>query len=115
MLSQILMNKSLTPKIQALIVLPTDMLASQIFDVFTSYCAGTSLKVFLLSKKVSLTSERRSLLKVALNGKSRIPYNIIVTTPGRLIDHIEHTEGFDISNLEFLVVDGKLKYETLET
>lgn len=40
-----------------------------------------------------------------MTGKRSTPYDIIVATPGRLIDHLEQTEGFDISRLQFLVVD----------
>lgn len=31
--------------------------------------------------------------------------DIVVATPGRLIDHIRKTEGFSLSNLRFLVID----------
>lgn len=68
---------------------------------------GTNLKVFLMSKRVSLNSERLALVKRGRNGKSAVSFNIIVATPGRLLDHIECTEEFDLSNLKFLVVDGK--------
>ena len=30
-------------------------------------------------------------------------YDIIVATPGRLVDHINKTEGFDLTHLRFLV------------
>jgi len=31
--------------------------------------------------------------------------DIIVTTPGRLVDHLYYTEGFSLKNLRFLVLD----------
>lgn len=31
--------------------------------------------------------------------------DILVSTPGRLVDHIRYTDGFDLSKLEFLVLD----------
>jgi ATP-dependent RNA helicase DDX51/DBP6 len=40
-----------------------------------------------------------------VTGRKTTPYDIIVATPGRLIDHLEQTDGFDISRLKFLVVD----------
>ena len=30
-------------------------------------------------------------------------YDIIVATPGRLVDHINKTEGFHLTHLRFLV------------
>lgn len=38
-------------------------------------------------------------------GRLATPHDIIIATPGRLIDHLEQTDGFDISKLRFLVVD----------
>lgn len=31
--------------------------------------------------------------------------DIIVTTPGRLVDHLYYTKGFSLKNLRFLVLD----------
>lgn len=31
--------------------------------------------------------------------------NLLVTTPGRLLDHLEHTEGFVFHNLKMLIID----------
>lgn len=31
--------------------------------------------------------------------------NILVATPGRLVDHLEHTEALDVSNVRWLVLD----------
>jgi len=33
--------------------------------------------------------------------------HVIVATPGRLADHLEHTKGFTLRNLKFLVSDRK--------
>ena len=40
-----------------------------------------------------------------LNGNPRCAFDIIIATPGRLVDHLEHTKGFEIGNLQFLIVD----------
>jgi len=81
------------------------MLASQVFSVFTKYCTGSDLKVFLMSKRLTLTAEKKALIRTNVHGEKRTAFDIIVATPGRLIDHLEQTEGFDISQLRFLVVD----------
>merc|ERR1711942_457254 len=31
--------------------------------------------------------------------------HVIVATPGRLVDHLENTKGFNIKNLKYLVLD----------
>jgi len=31
--------------------------------------------------------------------------NILVATPGRLLDHLEHTQSFDVSKVAFVVLD----------
>lgn len=31
--------------------------------------------------------------------------NLLVSTPGRLLDHLEHTEGFVFHNLKMLIID----------
>jgi len=31
--------------------------------------------------------------------------NLLVTTPGRLLDHLENTDGFVFHNLKMLVID----------
>lgn len=81
------------------------MLASQVYEVSAKYSKKTHLKVFLMSKRLTLTAEKKALIKRNVNGKLSTPYDIVVATPGRLIDHLEQTDGFDVSNLQFLVVD----------
>jgi len=31
--------------------------------------------------------------------------NLLVCTPGRLLDHLEHTDGFVYHNLKMLIID----------
>lgn len=31
--------------------------------------------------------------------------DILICTAGRLVDHIKSTEGFDLTSLEFLIID----------
>lgn len=31
--------------------------------------------------------------------------NIIVATPGRILDHLQNTKGFHLKNLKYLVLD----------
>lgn len=57
-----------------------------------------------MDKLVKFSSFAISIF-AGVTGRISIPQDIIVATPGRLVDHLENTEGFDISNLQFLVVD----------
>ena len=60
------LQKRLKPQIRAVVVLPVQELASQVFKVFETYASGTNLKVVLLSKMKSLKEEQKFLVK---NGK----------------------------------------------
>ncbi|CAL8073021.1 unnamed protein product [Orchesella dallaii] len=102
---QILKNSSLVPCVRAIVVLPTEVLATQVHSVFQIYGKGTGLRVFLMSKRLTFTSEKDALVCKSATGKLSTPHDIIIATPGRLIDHLEKTKGFDISRLQFLIVD----------
>lgn len=63
---QALQNR-LNIKIRAMIVLPLQDLAKQVFKVFQNYLAKTSLKAILLSSAVSLAQEQKLLVKIGKN------------------------------------------------
>ncbi|XP_064599884.1 ATP-dependent RNA helicase DDX51-like isoform X2 [Liolophura sinensis] len=91
-------------QIRALIVLPVQDLARQVFRVFHTYCQGTNVKVGLIIGQKTFQNEQQSLVKYRHSGyHSQV--DIIVATPGRLVDHINKTEGFDLRHLRFLVID----------
>ncbi|XP_062854692.1 ATP-dependent RNA helicase DDX51 [Trichomycterus rosablanca] len=87
-------------EVRALAVLPTKELAQQVYKVFCSYADGTGLKVVMAAgqkpfavEQASLTESRRSLA------------DIVVATPGRLVDHINKNDGFSLQHLRFLIID----------
>jgi ATP-dependent RNA helicase DDX51/DBP6 len=53
----------LDTKIRALVVLPVQELARQVFDVFRQYAAGTDLKVFLLQGQTPFQQEQHLLVR----------------------------------------------------
>lgn len=55
--------KRIIPKIRALVVLPVQDLANQVFKVFETYAEPTDLKVLLLTPKRSFTAEQNLLYK----------------------------------------------------
>ncbi|KAL4224478.1 ATP-dependent RNA helicase ddx51 [Mactra antiquata] len=93
-----------TCEVRALAVLPVKDLAAQVYKVFQTYCKGTNLKVGLLTGQKPFTAEQHTLVRKRLVGYHSM-YDIIVATPGRLVDHINQTDGFNLSHLRYLVID----------
>ncbi|XP_012262143.2 ATP-dependent RNA helicase DDX51 [Athalia rosae] len=93
------------PKVRCLVVLPGQELAAQIYTVMTTYTAHTDLKVVLLSGLTSLEQEQIQLVKKLASGELVSKVDIVVTTPGRLIDHIKNTPGFSLTALQFIIID----------
>lgn len=79
--------------LQAVVIAPTRELVLQIADVLRSLAAG--LKCVALYGGHSMTDE--------INSLSVIP-NIIVATPGRLVDHL-HRHTIDIAKAKTIVLD----------
>lgn len=88
--------------IRALVVLPTKELAQQVSKVFNIYTDTTPLRVALVTGQKSLAKEQESLVQKTADG-FRCLADIVVATPGRLVDHIDQTPGFSLQQLRFLV------------
>ncbi|XP_068418478.1 ATP-dependent RNA helicase DDX51 isoform X3 [Eschrichtius robustus] len=91
-------------QVRALVVLPTKELAQQVSNVFSVYADATPLRVALLTGQKSLAKEQESLVQDTADG-FRCLADIVVATPGRLVDHVEQTPGFSLQHLRFLVID----------
>ena len=81
---------------RALIVAPTRELALQIADDAELLCKYTNVHVVALVGGVDYGKQRRELAAQAVD--------IIVATPGRLIDYVQSGE-VDLGNVEMLVLD----------
>ncbi|PWN25246.1 DEAD-domain-containing protein [Jaminaea rosea] len=79
----------------ALIISPTRELAMQIFDVLRKMGSFHSFSAGLLIGGKDLKQEQDRLARM----------NIVVATPGRLLQHMDQTIGFDCSNVQCLVLD----------
>ncbi|XP_058137168.1 ATP-dependent RNA helicase DDX51 isoform X2 [Dasypus novemcinctus] len=90
--------------VRALVVLPTKELAQQVSKVFNVYTDATPLRVALITGQKSLAKEQESLVQNTVDGY-RCLADIVVATPGRLVDHIDQTPGFSLQQLRFLVID----------
>ena len=81
--------------IGVVILSPTRELALQIFDVLRSIGVHHELSAGLIIGGKSVEEEQ-----ARINGM-----NILVCTPGRLLQHMDQTYGFDCSNVRMLVLD----------
>lgn len=82
---------------KALIISPTRELAVQIFKVaeqLAKHCPR--LKIQLAAGGLDLSSQEASL---------RTNPDIVVATPGRLIDHLSNVPNFSLDRIEYLVLD----------
>ena len=96
-LQHILTNRIIpAPKtVRALILSPTRELASQIADSFKVYSKGMGLAIATIYGGVKYGPQYK-----ALNGG----LDILVATPGRLMDHLEQ-KTVDLRGVEFFVLD----------
>ncbi|KAK3955843.1 P-loop containing nucleoside triphosphate hydrolase protein [Pseudoneurospora amorphoporcata] len=79
----------------ALIISPTRELAVQIFEVLRKIGRNHSFSAGLVIGGKSLKEEAERLSRM----------NILVCTPGRMLQHLDQTAGFDVDNLQILVLD----------
>ncbi|KAF6729888.1 ATP-dependent RNA helicase DDX51 [Oryzias melastigma] len=100
---QVLMTRMVC-EVRALAVLPTKELAQQVYKVFVSYAEGTPLRVLMLAGQKSFAAEQASLSEIR-GGVRRSTADIIVATPGRLVDHINKNSGLNLQQLRFLIID----------
>lgn len=80
----------------AVILAPTRELAFQISEQFEALGATLGLQVCTIVGGIEMSTQTLSL--------SKRPH-IIVATPGRLVDHLENTKGFELRSVKYLVLD----------
>jgi ATP-dependent RNA helicase DDX51/DBP6 len=104
---QSLMNR-VVARLRALILVPTRELAVQVSQVFLRITKDFNLKVAVCSGHSSFIEEQKELVDSFqcehLHGGSTA-VDVLITTPGRLVDHLESTPGFTLQHLRFIVVD----------
>uniref|UniRef100_A0A182Y2B7 ATP-dependent RNA helicase n=1 Tax=Anopheles stephensi TaxID=30069 RepID=A0A182Y2B7_ANOST len=100
---QLLMHR-VAPAVRALVILPVQELAEQVFQVFRKMCEGTTIHPVVLTRGIPLEVEQKKLVKYC-NGEYVSKVDIVVTTAGRLIEHLHSTKGFTLRHLRFLIVD----------
>ncbi|KAF8456954.1 P-loop containing nucleoside triphosphate hydrolase protein [Terfezia claveryi] len=83
----------------ALVLAPTRELAAQISSVLTQLTGSPSLH--WITPTCVTGGEKRKSEKARL----RKGCNILIATPGRLLDHLEMTESLDVANVRWMVMD----------
>ena len=85
-----------TAQTRVLVLEPTRELAQQVYEVTTSLTKYSDVSVCLLVGGLSSSDQVTSL---------RARPDIVVATPGRLIDHLHNTQSFAIENLDVIILD----------
>ncbi|XP_074605149.1 putative ATP-dependent RNA helicase DDX47 isoform X2 [Brevipalpus obovatus] len=80
----------------ALVLTPTRELAYQINEQFQALGGGFGLKTAVIVGGMDMMTQQIALMKKP---------HVIISTPGRLVDHLKQTKGFHLRTLKFLVLD----------
>lgn len=80
----------------AVVLAPTRELAFQIHEVFEALGSSISLYSVCIVGGIDLMTQAIALAKRP---------HVIIATPGRLVDHLQNTKGFNLHNLKYLVMD----------
>ncbi|KIY64567.1 DEAD-domain-containing protein, partial [Cylindrobasidium torrendii FP15055 ss-10] len=102
-----ILSARIVTRLRALIVLPTRDLVLQVRETFEAIARGRGLKIGTATGQHSFSHEQSQLIadkNTHLQGGSS-KVDILICTPGRLIDHLSGTPNFSLQHLRFLVID----------
>ncbi|XP_041033444.1 probable ATP-dependent RNA helicase DDX47 [Carcharodon carcharias] len=80
----------------ALVLTPTRELAFQISEQFEALGSSIGVKSTVIVGGIDMMSQSLALAKKP---------HVVIATPGRLIDHLQNTKGFNLRALKYLVMD----------
>uniref|UniRef100_H2Z2N1 RNA helicase n=1 Tax=Ciona savignyi TaxID=51511 RepID=H2Z2N1_CIOSA len=95
-LERLLYRPQSTPITRVLCLVPTRELAVQVYSVTQQLAQHTNLRICLAAGGLDIKSQEASL---------RQGPDIVIATPGRLIDHLHNTPSFDLNMVEILILD----------
>ncbi|KAJ6468402.1 DEAD-domain-containing protein [Mycena sanguinolenta] len=102
-----ILSARIVTRLRALVVLPTRDLVTQVRETFEAVGRGRGLKIGTATGQHSFSHEQSQLVADKTThlagGSSRI--DILICTPGRLMDHLNGTPNFSLQHLRFLVID----------
>mmetsp|Transcript_18104 Transcript_18104/g.72451 ORF Transcript_18104/g.72451 Transcript_18104/m.72451 type:complete len:224 (-) Transcript_18104:2137-2808(-) len=80
----------------AVVIAPTRELVFQIHEQFEALGSEIGLRSVAIAGGIDMVSQAVALAKRP---------HVIVASPGRLVDHLEHTKGFSLRSARYLVLD----------
>ncbi|CAM4610930.1 unnamed protein product [Leuciscus chuanchicus] len=83
-------------RLHTLVLTPTRELAFQIAEQFDALGSSIGVKTAVVVGGIDMMSQALVLAKKP---------HVVIATPGRLIDHLENTKGFNLRALKYLVMD----------
>ncbi|RGB30747.1 P-loop containing nucleoside triphosphate hydrolase protein [Rhizophagus diaphanus] len=102
-----ILSKRVVTRLRALVVLPTRDLVAQVKETFDVFCKGTSLKIGVMTGQQSFIHEQEQIVgsspELFMGGTSKV--DILIATPGRLIEHLSLSPNFTLQHLRFLIID----------
>ncbi|CAL1716551.1 unnamed protein product [Somion occarium] len=102
-----ILSARIITRLRALVVLPTRDLVNQVRETFEAVAKGRGLKIGTATGQHSFAHEQVQLVgdtsTYLQGGSSKV--DILICTPGRLIDHLNGTPNFSLQHLRFLVID----------
>ncbi|KAI0303611.1 P-loop containing nucleoside triphosphate hydrolase protein [Multifurca ochricompacta] len=101
-----ILSSRVVTRLRALVVLPTRDLVIQVRETFEAIAKGRGLKIASVTGQHSFSHEQAQLVDKTVNlqgGSSKV--DILICTPGRLMDHLNGTPNFSLQHLRFLVID----------
>ncbi|KAJ8904198.1 hypothetical protein NDN08_000725 [Rhodosorus marinus] len=80
----------------AVVIAPTRELVFQIHEQFAALGSEIGLRSVAIAGGIDMVSQAVALAKRP---------HVIVASPGRLVDHLEHTKGFSLRSARYLILD----------
>jgi ATP-dependent RNA helicase DDX47/RRP3 len=93
---QTLLNEPGESRLSVLVLTPTRELAFQIKEQFQALGSSIGLSCVCITGGMEMMSQQLALAKKP---------HVVIATPGRLVDHLEKTKGFNMKMLKFLIMD----------
>ncbi|CAG0881066.1 unnamed protein product [Darwinula stevensoni] len=95
-LERLLFKPFVTPVTRVLVLVPTRELGVQVFQVSRQLAQFTKIQIGISVGGLDLKQQEASL---------RSNPDVVIATPGRLIDHIHNTPSFHLESIEILILD----------
>lgn len=101
---QALLSRAI-PRLRALVVVPTHELVNQVAQTFNSCSAGSDLRVVAMTADTPFLQQQEILQEsdaglIDEQKLAKTGVDILVSTPGRLVDHLDSTPGFTLEHLQ---------------